>query len=227
MHLGDDVELEYYRLRRMSEDSILVSEGEGVYVTSLAEVGTGDPEEDKAPLSEIIARLNDRFGTDFTDEDRLFFEQPKERAVRDEGVRRIVLANAYDKFALGFRPQLGKIMVERMGENDAIVTRFLDDADFQQTASEVLAREVYEAVGGPRGSRVGDSLLRHAASGRRIIALVAMVASSCRYRTGAVRAAAAVRLRAMSSYYPSESDCDGRFSHASIFRSVRASRRES
>ncbi len=27
-------------------------------------------------------------------------------------------------------------MVERMGENDAIVTRFLDDADFQQTASE-------------------------------------------------------------------------------------------
>ena len=40
-------------------------------------------------------------------------------------------------------------MVERMGENDAIVTRYLDDAEFQQTASEVLAREVYEAVGEP------------------------------------------------------------------------------
>ncbi|MCY4614776.1 MAG: DEAD/DEAH box helicase family protein, partial [Chloroflexi bacterium] len=149
VHLGDDVELEYYRLQRMSEDSILVSEDEGVYVTSPAEVGTGDPEEEKAPLSEIIARLNDRFGTDFTDEDRLFFEQLKERAVRNEDVRRMALANTYDKFALGFRPQLGKLMVERMGENDAIVTRFLDDADFQQTASEVLALEVYEAVGRP------------------------------------------------------------------------------
>ncbi len=40
-------------------------------------------------------------------------------------------------------------MVERMGENDAIVTRFLGDADFHQTASEMLAREVYEAVGEP------------------------------------------------------------------------------
>ena len=149
VHLGDDVELEYYRLQRMSEDSILVAEGEGVYVTSPSEVGTGDPEEEKAPLSEIIARLNDRFGTDFTDEDRLFFEQLKERAVRNEDVRRMALANTYDKFALGFRPQLGKLMVERMGENDAIVTRYLDDAEFQQTASEVLAREVYEAVGEP------------------------------------------------------------------------------
>ena len=151
VHLGDDVELEYYRLQRVSSGVIKVSETEPAYVTSPTEVGTGDPEEDTAPLSEIIERLNDRFGTDFTDEDRLFFEQVKERAVRDEDVRRMALANTYDKFALGFRPQLGKLMVERMGENDAIVTRFLDDADFQQTASEVLAREVYEAVGEPAG----------------------------------------------------------------------------
>ena len=104
------------------------------------------PEEDKAPLSEIIARLNERFGTDFTDEDRLFFEQIKERALRNEDVRRMALANNLDKFALGFRPQLGKLMVERMGENDEIVRRYLDDAEFQQTASEVLAREVHDAV---------------------------------------------------------------------------------
>ena len=151
VHLGDDVELEYYRLQRVSSGVIKVSETEPAYVTSPTEVGTGDPEEDTAPLSEIIERLNDRFGTDFTDEDRLFFEQVKERAVRNEDVRRMALANTYDKFALGFRPQLGKLMVERMGENDAIVTRFLDDADFQQIASEVLAREIFAAVAEPAG----------------------------------------------------------------------------
>ena len=163
VHLGDDVELEYYRLQRMSQDKILIAEEDGAYVTSPGEVGTGDPEEDKAPLSEIIARLNERFGTDFTNEDRLFFEQVKERAVRDEDVRRMALADTYDKFALGFRPQLGKLMVERMGENDAIVTRYLDDAEFQQTASEVLAREVYEAVGEPAGE---SSALSSSAAGR-------------------------------------------------------------
>ena len=151
VHLGDDVELEYYRLQRISSVELRVGDEGGAFVVSPTAVGTGDPEEDTAPLSEIIERLNDRFGTDFTDEDRLFFEQVKERAVRNEDVRRMALANTYDKFALGFRPQLGKLMVERMGENDAIVTRFLDDAEFQQTASEVLAREVYEAVGEPAG----------------------------------------------------------------------------
>ena len=151
VHLGDDVELEYYRLQRVSSVALAIAEEPGVYVTSPKEVGTGDPEEDTAPLSEIIERLNDRFGTDFSEEDRLFFEQVKERAVRDEDVRRMAQANTYDKFALGFRPQLGKLMVERMGENDAIVTRFLDDAEFQQIASEVLAREIFAAVAEPAG----------------------------------------------------------------------------
>ncbi len=146
VHLGGDVELEYYRLQRVSQNEMFFAEEPVVYVTGPGEVGTGDPEEDKAPLSEIIARLNERFGTDFTDEDRLFFEQIKERALRNEDVRRMALANNLDKFALGFRPQLGKLMVERMGENDEIVRRYLDDAEFQQTASEVLAREVHDAV---------------------------------------------------------------------------------
>ena len=153
VHLGDDVELEYYRLQRVSSGALAIAEEPGVYVTSPKEVGTGDPEEDTAPLSEIIERLNDRFGTDFTDEDRLFFEQLRERAVRNEDVRRMALANTYDKFALGFRPQLGKLMVERMGENDAIVTRFLDEADFQEIVSEALAREIFVAVAEPAGER--------------------------------------------------------------------------
>ena len=110
-------------------------------------MGTGNPEEDLAPLSEIIERLNERFGTDFTDEDRLFFEQVKERAVRNERVRRTALANTLDKFSLGIRPEIEKLMMERMGENDALVTRYVSDKDFQNIAFEVLAREIFEAVG--------------------------------------------------------------------------------
>ncbi len=147
VHLGDDVELEYYRLQRMSQDRILIAEDEGVYVTSPGEVSTGDPEEDKAPLSEIIARLNDRFGTDFTDEDRLFFEQVKERAVSDELVRSLARANSFDKFALGVRDRIGELMMERMQGNGAIVTRFLDDTEFQEIAADVLAREIFAEVG--------------------------------------------------------------------------------
>ena len=61
----------------------------------------------------------------------------------------MALANTYDKFALGVRPEIGKLTIERMGENDALATRYLDDAEFQQIASEVLAREIFAAVAEP------------------------------------------------------------------------------
>ena len=147
VRLGDDVELEYYRLQRVSSVAIRVAEDEAVYVATPTAVGTGDPEEERAPLSEIIDRLNERFGTEFTDEDRLFFEQVKERAVRDERVRRTAQANPLDKFRLGIRDKLGKLMIERMGENDTLVTRYMNDPEFQEIAFDVLAREIFEAVG--------------------------------------------------------------------------------
>ena len=42
-------------------------------------------------------------------------------------------------------------MVERIGDNDAIVTRFLRDANFRQTVADALVREVYEALEKPEG----------------------------------------------------------------------------
>ena len=143
--LGDEVSLEFYRLERVSSGAILLKDPEP-YVVSPSAVGTGNPEEEKAPLSEIIERLNERFGTEFTDEDRLFFEQVRERALRDKDVREIAGANPFDKFSLGIRERLGQLMVERMGENDALVTRYLSDPEFQEVAFAVLAREIFQAV---------------------------------------------------------------------------------
>ena len=151
IHLGDEVSLAYYRLERVSSGAIILEEGEP-YVVSPSTVGTGNPEDEKAPLSEIIERLNERFGTDFTEEDRLFFEQVKERALSDDDIRKIAVANPFDKFSLGIRDRLGQLMVERMGENDALVTRYLSDTEFQDVAFEVLAREIFQAVEEPSQS---------------------------------------------------------------------------
>ena len=37
-------------------------------------------------------------------------------------------------------------MIERMGENDKIVTRYMADRQFQGSAFPILAREIFEAV---------------------------------------------------------------------------------
>jgi type I restriction enzyme R subunit len=37
-------------------------------------------------------------------------------------------------------------MVQRMADNDGIVTRYMDDLDFQKTIFPILAKEIYNSV---------------------------------------------------------------------------------
>lgn len=144
--VGDDVELQYYRLERVFAGAIEVREGDPEYVKSPTDVGTGKAKDEKAPLSEIIQVLNERFGTQFTEEDRLFFQQIKEKACRSDQVVRTALANPLDKFELGIRKLIEDFMIERMAENDKIVTRYMADQAFQSSAFPILAREIFNAV---------------------------------------------------------------------------------
>lgn len=144
--IGSEVDLQYYRLQRVFSGPIDLREGEPEGVYSPTDVGTGKSKEEKAPLSEIIQVLNERFGTIFTEEDRLFFNQVKERAISNSQVIQTAMANPFDKFQLGVRKLIEDLMIQRMVENDKIVTRYVDDFDFQRTAFPILAKEIFEAV---------------------------------------------------------------------------------
>ena len=144
--VGDEVALQYYRLERAYAGAINLREGEAQYVVSPTDVGTGKAKDEKAPLSEIIEVLNERFGTQFSEEDRLFFQQIKEKACKSEQIVRTAMANPLDKFELGIRKLIEDLMIERMGENDKIVTRYMADQEFQGSAFPILAREIFDAV---------------------------------------------------------------------------------
>jgi type I restriction enzyme R subunit len=138
-----DVELQYYRLQKVMEGSIDLSYGEEVKVKSPTDTGTRKAKEEDKPLSEIIETLNERFGTDFSEADRLFFEQIKETAMRDEGVLKTAAANPLDKFELGIQQIIKDLMMKRLKENDKIVSRYMDDEKFQKVIFRILAKNIY------------------------------------------------------------------------------------
>lgn len=145
-HPEKEVELQFYRIEKVMSGTIALEDGESEGVKSPTAVGTGKAKDEEKPLSEIIQLLNDRFGTDFTDEDRLFFEQIKEKAMRDERFIQTAMANPLDKFELGIRKLIESIMMQRMSENDEIVTRYMDDDDFQKAVFPILAKEIYAGI---------------------------------------------------------------------------------
>jgi type I restriction enzyme, R subunit len=63
--LGDEVDLQYYRLSQEFSGAIELREGDAERINSPTEVGTGRAEDEQAPLSAIIQLLNERFGTQF------------------------------------------------------------------------------------------------------------------------------------------------------------------
>ncbi|MBI1292238.1 type I restriction endonuclease subunit R [bacterium] len=142
-NFDDDLRLEYYRLQKIGEGSISLADGKAYPLDGPSEVGTGMVREEPVPLSRLIDLVNDRFGTDFTQGDQLFFDQIVEAAILDAGLRQAAVANPGDKFELVFKNLLENLFVERMDQNEEIFSRFMNDAAFQKVVISWLSSEAY------------------------------------------------------------------------------------
>ncbi len=73
--LDHDVEFDYYRISRSFDGPIALGEAEAAELNGPTETGTrSGPDEEKAPLSAIIALFDEKFGTDFDEAERLLIE---------------------------------------------------------------------------------------------------------------------------------------------------------
>ena len=150
-NFDDEVRLEYYRLQKISEGSIILREGSARPLDGPTEVGTGMIREGPVALSLLIDIINQRFGTNFNQADQLFFDQIVETATSDEALKQAALVNPKDKFELVFKNLLETLFVERMDQNEEIFARFMNDPAFQKVVTGWLASEAYQKLRGGTG----------------------------------------------------------------------------
>ena len=141
--LEEEVALQYYRLQKMSEGAIDLADGDADPLKGPTEVGTKSPKEDTVPLSSLIERLNERFGTEFTEADKLFFEQVAAAASSDQTLKAAAEVNTMENFAIVFDKMLEGLFIERMEGNEAIFSKLMNDPQFRGIAAEHLLRDVY------------------------------------------------------------------------------------
>src|SRR5699024_3533308 len=84
VYISDDVALEYYRNEKAFEGSISLDTTGGEQLSPPQHGSGGGLEEEKERLSSIIDRINNRFGTDFTEADKLSRDQIIEDMKADE-----------------------------------------------------------------------------------------------------------------------------------------------
>lgn len=141
--LGDEVSLEYYRLQKVSEQS-LVLEPQGEYgLDGKMEGGIRLPKEERAALSEIIGLLNKRFGTEFTEADKLFFDQIEAELIADSKLAEQAKSNTIANFKFGFDDIFMDKLIGRMEQNQDIFTKMMDDKEFGGLVRDYMLKKVY------------------------------------------------------------------------------------
>jgi type I restriction enzyme R subunit len=144
--LDDDVALKFFRLQQVSDGTIDLSQGEADPLKGPTDVGTGAQTDKDVPLSTLVDQLNERFGTDFTEADQLFFDQVRATAERDEKIVEAAMANSLGNFSDFFGRVLDDLFIQRMEGNDEIFRRVMSDKQFRLLAQDHLAREVFERI---------------------------------------------------------------------------------
>jgi type I restriction enzyme, R subunit len=109
-------------------------------------VGTGREPDTDVALSTLVGLLNERFGTNFTEADQLFFDQVRATAELDEKVVEAAKANSEANFSAFFGRILDDLFIQRMDGNQEIFNRVMSDKGFRAVAQEHLTQEVYRRV---------------------------------------------------------------------------------
>lgn len=142
----EEVELDYYRLQKISEGSISLNEGYARPLDGPREVGSGMVREEHVSLSRLIDIINERFGGELNDADQLFFDQIAEAASQNEALQKAAAVNSLDKFQLVFRQVLESLFIERMELNEELFTDYMGKPDVQELVSKWLGSQVYERL---------------------------------------------------------------------------------
>lgn len=144
----DEVKLAYYRLQKISEGQIDLTPKEAKPLSAPDDVGTGKPDEE-LPLSELIDLLNERFGTEFTKADQLFFDQISQQAMQDEHLQQAAAANTVDDFKYVFDKAFEAIVIDRMEGNSDIFNKLMGNDDFKKLVTDNLLHQIYNNLRKP------------------------------------------------------------------------------
>ncbi|MCA6111882.1 type I restriction endonuclease subunit R [Bradyrhizobium cenepequi] len=144
--LDDEVALRFFRLQQMTEGSIDLGYGEAEPLKGPTDVGTGGFSEEGVALSTLVAKLNERFGTDFTEADQLFFDQIRASAEGDEKIVEAAKANNLANFSAYLERMLDELFIDRMDGNEEIFSRVMTDKQFRSVAHEHLAHEIFRRI---------------------------------------------------------------------------------
>jgi hypothetical protein len=97
-------------------------------------------------LEEIIAAINERFGTDLDERDRLEVEKVQMTLNADEQLKTFAQANAIDNFALEFSPRFKNAILDTEAHTQRLYQVLLTNPELAKMIESEVMRSSYHAM---------------------------------------------------------------------------------
>ena len=141
--IDDKVLLEYYKLEKEFDGSISLSGLEGGLGGIKGEAGARPKKSNS--LAEIIAAINEKFGTNFTEMDKVL-EQIQEDFLADDKLVSFAQNNDEAMFGLKFEQEFENFAAKRYEANDAFFVKMFTDSGVMKSIVDMLKPIIYRKM---------------------------------------------------------------------------------
>lgn len=141
--LDDKILMEYYRLEKEFDGSISLAGSEGG-LGGIKGEATGKKKKTNS-LAEIIEAINEKYGTDFTEMDKVL-EQIQADFLADEKLVSFAQNNDEAMFGLKFEQEFEAFAARRYEQNDAFFIKLFTDSGVMKSVMEMLKPMIYRKM---------------------------------------------------------------------------------
>ena len=144
VNLNDVLLLEYYKLQKTAEGKITLENSEGL-IPPVKDGGAAGSNKEKDTLSEIIDKFNKKFGTSFTEQDKVL-AQLKADMIKDKKI--VNSAKSGDKTAYNTLSDKGfdQALMQRYEENDSFFKDILSDKEKLKYIKRMFLENLYNEL---------------------------------------------------------------------------------
>ena len=99
----------------------------------------------KDPLTVLIDKINKKYGTNFTEMDKILLQLENDYASQERW-QAYAKETDFNDFMLLFKKDFPNMVMKRYEQNDKFFVKMLDDDELLQSVMETLGRVLYERL---------------------------------------------------------------------------------
>ena len=143
VYVDDKVLLEYYKLQKDFEGAIELQATEEGFTPITGEAGRREKKKD--PLTIIIEKINEKYGTEFTEMDKVLLQIENDYAMQDKW-KNYAKSNDFKTFMLLFAKDFPEMAAARYEQNEEFFVKLFSDPDMMNQVMDSIGSIVYERL---------------------------------------------------------------------------------